>query len=266
MKTRETTFERFEYKYWMTAEVLEDLMCEARPFLHCDEWATDGQHNTSLYLDSPDLDFARLHTESAPDRIKLRIRAYGNPPSGDAFFEIKRKVKDVTLKRRAIVPLTLVPEILSSLWYPQLGTRDEEQTLSHFLYLMVVHRAQPTALVTCRRAAYASADPGEGLRLTVDRDICYQAARGASLYGDRHAWRSVCGMGSIPPNATALVEIKFRGTAPRWIQDTVQRLGLQRCNFSKYIAAVLDDEPRAEDLTAAAPRRTRLSVRTAKAA
>jgi hypothetical protein len=242
MKTRETTFERFEYKYWVTHDQLDKLMRMAAPFLRFDEWSAGGQQNTSLYLDSPEFEFAKLHLESALDRVKLRVRAYGNPPSGDAFFEIKRKVKDVIFKRRAIVPLMHMQHILSSLTIPRLQHLEEEQTLSQFLYLMMVHRAEPKVLVTCRRAAYTSADVSEGLRLTVDRDICYQPARDVSLSGDRRSWIRLCGVGSYQPDATLLVEIKFRGAAPLWIQEIVQRLGLRRCNFSKYVAAVSREE------------------------
>ena len=36
--------------------------------------------NTSLYLETPDLAFFHAHAEHAPDRCKLRVRAYGDPP------------------------------------------------------------------------------------------------------------------------------------------------------------------------------------------
>lgn len=242
MKTRETTFERFEYKYWVNSELLDQLMRMAAPFLRFDEWSAGGQQNTSLYLDSPELEFARLHLESALDRIKLRVRAYGDPPSGEAFFEIKRKVKDVIFKRRAIVPLLRMAQVLSTMTIPRLPSLEEEQTLSQFLYLMTVHRVEPKVLVTCRRSAYASVDASEGLRLTVDRDICYQPARDFSLLGERRSWVRLCGVGSYQPDATMLIEIKFHGAAPLWIQEIVQRLGLRRCNFSKYVAAVSSEQ------------------------
>lgn len=57
--------------------------------------------------------FLDLHTQKAPDRSKLRIRAYGSPPSGPAFFEVKRKVKRVTFKDRAVVPMEALPALLN---------------------------------------------------------------------------------------------------------------------------------------------------------
>lgn len=242
MRTQETFFERFEYKYWVTHEMAEELLRITASYLRCDDWAPGGQHNTSLYLDSPDFDFAKMHTESAPDRVKLRVRAYGDPPAGSAFFEIKRKVKAVILKRRAIVPLDQMARVITCLEIPHLKTPEEEQTLSQFLYLTLVHRAEPKILVTCRREAYASIDKSEGVRLTLDRNICYQPTRELSLVGAPNSWVPLCGMSSAQPGATTLIEIKFRGTAPFWMQEVVQRLGLVRCNYSKYVSAVACEE------------------------
>lgn len=250
MKTQETTFERFEFKYWVTHRQAEELLRTTAAYLRCDDWAPGGQHNTSLYLDSPDFEFARMHLESAPDRIKLRVRAYGDPPSGSAFFEIKRKVKAVILKRRAILPLDQVSRVFACLAIPRLKSAEEEQTLSQFLYLMLVHRAEPKVILTCRREAYASIDASEGVRLTLDRDIRYQPARGFTLEGLPGAWVPLCGVGSYQPNATTLVELKFRGAAPVWLDELVQRLHLTRCSYSKYVSAVACEEAGEEGMPA----------------
>lgn len=244
MKTQQTSFERFEYKYWIPERGAALLMQLAAPYLRCDDWAEGGQRNTSLYLDSDDLDFMRLHTESAPDRCKLRVRVYGDPPVDPAFFEIKRKVKAVTFKKRAIVPLGAVPLLLRGSAVPglQLKSREEEQTLAQFQYLMLTFRAEPKVLVTCRREAYTSIDPSEGVRLTLDRDVCYQPARGASLAGDPKAWRHLCGIGSYEAGASTLIELKFRGIAPLWVTQIVQRLRLTPSSYSKYVSAMTREE------------------------
>lgn len=240
MKKLQHKFMRFEFKYWVTDSIAEQLMRLAAPYLVCDDWAPGGQRNTSLYLDSEDLDLVQLHIESAPDRVKLRIRAYGDPPQDPAFIEIKRKIKAVNTKRRIDVPLAVVPELLgpgaNSAW--QFKTAAERETFEHFLYLRLTFKAEPKVLVTCRREAYTSVDPDEGLRLTLDRDVCYQQARGYCLQGDPRAWTPLCGLGNYQACAPTLVEVKFAGTAPLWLADAVQRLGLIRCSYSKYISAM----------------------------
>lgn len=243
MRELQSKFQRFEYKYWVSETVAEQLLRLAGPYLICDDWAQGGQHNTSLYLDSAELDLLQLHTESTPDRVKLRIRAYGDPPVDPAFIEIKRKVKAVNLKRRVHVPLAVVPELLSgsgSVW--QFKTAEERDTLEHFLYLMITLRAEPRVLVSCRRQAYTSMNPGEGVRLTMDRNICYQPARGYSLLGDRGAWTPLCGLGSYQACASTLLELKFPGAAPLWLAEAVQQLGLVRGSYSKYVSAMAFEE------------------------
>lgn len=240
----QTTFERFEYKYWVTDAVADRLLELTAQHLRCDDFAPGGQRNTSLYLDSPDLRCFRAHVESAPERFKLRVRAYGDPPPVDpdtpAFFEIKRKVKDVIFKNRAVVPLGAVAPLLRGEMVPGLvlKTREEERTLEQFLYFMITSRAEPKVLLTCRRQAFTSIDRSEDVRMTLDRDVCYQPACGPVLQGRPQAWTRLCGVGSYEATAATLIELKFRGAAPLWIADLLQRLKLVRSSFSKYVAAI----------------------------
>lgn len=240
MKKQQNKFMRFEYKYWVTDQVADQLMRLAAPYLVCDDHAPGGQRNTSLYLDSEDLDLRQMHTESAPDRVKLRIRAYGDPPVDPAFVEIKRKIKSVNFKRRVEVPLAVVPELLGGGSVPslQFKTADEQDTLEQFLYLMVTYHAEPKVLVTCSREAYTSVDPDEGMRITLDRNICYQPARGYTLHGNPQTWTPLCGLGNYEACASTLVEIKFPRTAPLWLAEAVQQLSLNRCSYSKYVSAM----------------------------
>jgi hypothetical protein len=240
VKTLTTSFERFEYKYWVSEEKAAEFLSFAESFMREDEWAPGRQRVTSLYLDSPELDFMQLHVQSSPDRSKLRVRAYGDPLVGPAFFEIKRKVKRVTFKQRAIVPLSSVSGILRGQLDPatQVKTLEEQKTLEHFLYLMLTHRAEPQAYVTCRREAFTATHPSEQVRITFDRQICYQPARELSLNFNPKAWTNVCGLGSYLPEAPTLIEIKFRGVAPFWIERLVERLELEVAAYSKYVMAM----------------------------
>lgn len=239
-----TTFERFEYKYWLSDAAAELLLRLTAPYLRCDDLAPGGQRNTSLYLDSAGLDCFRAHVESAPDRFKLRVRAYGDSSSWDpqvpAFFEIKRKVKSVVFKRRAVVPMSAVPLLLAGQKVSELvlKTLEEERTLESFLCAMLLHRAEPKVLITCRRQAFTAIDRCEDVRLTLDREVSYQPAADRTLQAPRNGWMRLCGIGSYQATASTLVELKFRGSAPLWILDILQRLRLVPSNFSKYVAAV----------------------------
>lgn len=244
MTAVQTAFERFEFKYWLTPELEQRVLAFIRPFMRCDDWAPNGQRNTSLYLDSPERDFFTLHEESAPDRIKLRVRAYEESPTGPAFFEIKRKVKWVTLKHRATVTQADVRPLLMGETVPGLRLRSDEEkrTLEHFLYLRAVHRAEPTALITCLREAFTASEPSDEVRITFDREICYQPPRGYALHGDPQAWVPLSGFFADKPDATTLLEIKARGVAPWWVDELIQGHLLLPSGYSKYVTAMSMEE------------------------
>lgn len=234
-----TSFERFEYKYWLTPVQEEALLGALPAYMKRDEMAVGGQHNTSLYLDSEDLEFMTLHVDKTPDRPKLRVRAYGNPPSGPAFFEVKRKVKRTTFKDRATVPMNVVPCLLRGEISSDLRlSAQERRTLEHFLYLMFVYKATPKLLITCKREAFTSIHSEEGTRLTFDRNIYYQPMEEPSLFGDPKAWIHLCGQMHYQSESPTLVEIKFRNLAPVWVSELVQRLQLRLAASSKYVMAM----------------------------
>lgn len=244
-------FERFELKYWVDEKTAQAAIRFAKPYLVPDPFGDERhrQRNTTLYLETPDRDFMRLHQEKATDRFKLRIRKYGDPPAGPAFFEIKRKVKNVIVKQRALVPgqdmCRLVEgDFLSLPWLPRV---DHRHNLETFLYLMLLHRATPAVFVSCVREAYVAPDPEEDTRLTVDRDTVFQPARRTDFACDPTAWTAVSGAEwRADSSGGVIVELKFRGTAPWWMQELAQRLALEREGYSKYLSAMireLDEDP-----------------------
>jgi hypothetical protein len=192
LKAAQTAFERFEFKYVVSEQRAKELLQRTASYLRSDDWAPGGQRITSLYLDSPERDFLQLHREGAPDRSKLRVRAYGDPLADQAFFEIKRKVKRVTFKHRAIVPQSAVPMLLRGELGPTrlVKSEAEQRTLEHFLYLMLTYRAEPTVLTTCCREAFTAIEPADEVRLTLDRDISYQPR------ARRYAQRRPAGLGA----------------------------------------------------------------------
>jgi hypothetical protein len=236
------SFERFELKYWVPESVARAVEEFAGPYVIRDPvGGSDGvQRNTSLYLDTLDHEFLQQHVEKAPDRFKLRVRRYGDPPSSPAFFEIKRKVKRVIAKRRALVPPEHVRGLLdgSTLGLPRLPRPSDRPHLEAFLYCMMVYRAVPTIYTSCIRTAYMTPDHEEDVRLTIDREIVCQPAVGFDFAPDPKAWSPATGPEwSNPRDGTVILELKFRGTAPEWMAELTQAIPLNRDGYSKYVAA-----------------------------
>lgn len=248
-----TTFERFELKYWVTSLVADRIVHFSRPYLEHDPFSRSGKttRNVSLYLDSRGYHFHAVHTSGAPARIKIRVRTYGDPPQSPvrpgesggrvAFFETKRKIKSVTLKARATLPIEHVSAVLDGSIDLSLCKPSDRPHLETFLFLSAVHRAEPKVLVASRREAFVSRVRGHDVRMTIDREIAYQPAHGRELVADPRRWIPLDGLrGRRPPYGVsrALVELKFLGAAPSWMVEMVARLDMRRESFSKYIAAI----------------------------
>lgn len=229
------SFMRQELKYWLPEPVAEDVHLFAAPFVEQDPAPghLGRQRVTSLYLDTPGLDFYRWHLASAADRFKLRVRYYGDLLGDTVFLEVKRKVGRVVDKRRVPVPSANLGALLagtSASSPPLVGVQDEH--LRRFLYLMNLHRATPKLVVTCCRSAYRSRESWDKARATLDRHISFQVASPATLFGDPGRWRP-----APAPGPGALLELKFSEHLPWWMRALASRLAPYRIAYSKYVAA-----------------------------
>ncbi len=238
----QTTFERFEFKYWVTERTARELAAFVAPWLAPDPHRSgaDLQRNVSLYLDSRGFRFFEEHVSGAPDRIKLRVRGYGDPPAGSVFFEVKRKVKSVSLKQRAVLPLTSVRDVLEGRILPGAVPEQDRAHLERFVALMLLHRAEPRLFVGCRREAFVARHPGEDVRMTFDRDLVWQPASERALRPAARSWRPLTPAGATTflGRDLVLLELKFLGRPPVWMDQAVSRFRLVRQAFSKYVTAV----------------------------
>lgn len=227
------TFERFELKYWAPAARVVKLLELTGEFLREDERAGPSQVNTSLYFDSPRFLFLEQHLSGAPDRVKLRVRYYGEQPSEDCFFEIKRRQGAVVSKRRAVVPLEQARALVNDVSAP---VALESEALETFRYLAQRCSARPVLLVRARRQSFRAADRALDVRLTIDHDVAWQPTRAPELLeADARRWRGLSGGAQ-----RVLVEVKFHSARPWWLGHFTGHLAPWRVSFSKYVAAVLE--------------------------
>jgi hypothetical protein len=237
--------DRFELKYWVPTRLCNEVLEYARPYLVLDPFnvrmGLERQFNTTLYLETAALDAYRTHVESSADRYKLRVRGYGEVPEGTAFFETKRKIKSITVKTRTAVSMTQVAPLLEGTYetLPDGVPPEERRNLENFLYLKTMTDARPCVLVRAHRESYCTPDPREDVRLTFDRNVCFQPARGSSLHGDPREWIPIDGEEQHgQQGAHTMIELKFPRIAPLWMGSLIDRLDMWRVSYSKYIAAV----------------------------
>ena len=238
-----TSFERFELKYWLPESVAQVVLAFATRYLAPDIFGNQVsavQRNTSLYCDTEGFQFFQNHMSDQLDRFKLRIRRYGDPASGPAFFEVKRKVKNIIVKKRVMIPARCVQELLDGTYQdlPPLSPADRPN-LESFLYLFMAHRARPAVMITCNREALKSPEPLEDVRLTIDREIAYQPWTKTEWGTDPRGWIPIDGPREHGEEGRrVLLELKLSDAAPSWMDELVGRLHGFREAYSKYCSAV----------------------------
>lgn len=234
-----TEFERYEIKFWVSEPEAERVIAAVQPWMDRDPWSRGKiAQNVSLYLDTRHLSFWESHVSAAPSREKLRIRGYGDPPTGEAFFEVKRKVKAVTLKTRARLPVERVHDALRG--RPVRTYPEEQRHLDEFLWIARMRRAEPVVLVAGYREGFV-ARGSEDTRMTIDRDLRYQPMTRATLAFDPTRWRRIPGPHSERTafgRPYCLIEMKFGNVVSRFLADIVSRFGLRREAYSKYVMAI----------------------------
>lgn len=229
MRNEVQAFERFEFKYWAPLARLESGLQLLQGFMQEDARAGASQVSTSLYFDSPRRIFLEQHLAGSPDRLKLRVRYYGETPGADCYFEIKRRQGPVVTKRRAVVPLEEAQRLVEDLSRP---LPFENEALASFQYLALQCSARPVLLVRASRQAFRASEADVDVRLTIDRQVAWQpASRG--LAADPRRWRPLGG-------EEALVEVKFHQSRPWWLGLFTEHLAPWRVSFSKYVAAALE--------------------------
>jgi SPX domain protein involved in polyphosphate accumulation len=228
---------RYEAKYLIPESLCRVIRNAIAPFCQLDKYgaqASDHQYAiSSLYFDSPALEFYRAKAERQYHRLKLRVRTYGEAADGPVFLEVKRKVDQLVRKNRQLVG--------RDDWAQRLLAGPDADSVGaerDFWSVMQSHAARPTLLVRYHREAYASVVDSYA-RVTFDRRLCFQPMRDFDLLGRAGSWIYL-----DDPTLThgsqsqVILELKATLSVPRWMLSLVQRLGLSRSGFSKYCNGV----------------------------
>jgi len=228
-------FQRYECKYLLAEVTALEIQRALAGYLAPDEHAAlrpDHSYSiASLYLDAPHL---RLHRETRSgqrSRFKLRVRTYGDAAGDPVFFEIKRRHDAIVTKSRVMLPRRALADFFGGrLDAAELTPRDRA-CIAEFAGRVVELQAQPVVIVRYQRQAYVGTlEPG--VRVTFDRQICSAPARSFEVRHGGTDWRTV-------EDQRVVLELKFRGAMPGWIQDAVRRFELRRTSYSKYSNSVV---------------------------
>ena len=231
--------QRREFKFLFEFDELAHLKRLLAPHCYPDPHAgPDGTYLIrSLYLDTWDYRLYLANEREAALRYKARIRTYPSRPGSPVFLEIKNRILDVIHKTRA--------KVAYEGWADHLHRRDPDvgSGLGAFLLRLHQHGLGPTTLVQYARYAWL------GRRETYARvslDICIQCQERHTFdleACDRY-WRPIDSpYVTLTTRPVAVLELKFSGAPPWWMQSLVKELDLIRHAYSKYCNSVRSSLP-----------------------
>ena len=209
-------------RHFVEAYLPLDRYCELQP---------DGMSPiVSLYLDSHNLQLCRESLEGHKNRFKLRIRSYTDDPDYPRFFEIKRRINPIIFKSRARVKHCDVASLLSGLSLPEEDCNGDQATLKQFQLYVNRINAAPVIKIRYIRRAYEG-DSNNRVRITFDRQLAFNVSSAPEVSFNGPGWQC------YPSNGVVL-EIKFNGSYPAWLNQMVRCFNLRQQSFSKYARSV----------------------------
>jgi hypothetical protein len=229
---------RFEMKYHITESKAQAISQFVRQYIEADRYCKlqrGGDYPiVSLYLDSQDLRLYRESMDGLMNRFKLRIRSYTDEREYPCFFEIKRRINTIIMKSRARVMHRDLPTLLAGLPLPPQNYHVDEEALNQFQLYMSSIKAHPVVLIRYMRQAYEG-DSQNRIRVTFDRELCYKVTNSPEVTLSGPGWqRNPFTLGGV------ILEIKFTGCYPAWLNRMVKYFGLRARSISKYASSIND--------------------------
>ncbi len=232
-----TLASRYEMKYLISearATAIERFVSDYLPIDHYSKLQPNGSYPiVSLYLDSPDLMLCRESLTGVLNRFKLRIRSYSDDLSYPRFCEIKRRANTVIIKSRARVKTQDLEAILAGRYAPpQKDNPKDIEALKQFLLYYNSINASPVILIRYMRRAYEGTSDNR-VRVTFDKNLCFNTSITSEVLLGGSGWQknNVSLQGVI-------LEIKFTGRFPAWLNRMSRYFGLRQRSMSKYTTSV----------------------------
>lgn len=175
----------------------------------------------SIYFDTNNYDLIRNSLEKPIYKEKVRIRSYGKVENEDKiFFEIKKKYKGITNKRR----ITLTYENLKNyLNKNKIPDNSNIQIFNELDYLMNYYELKPKVFISYDRISFISKE-NKNLRITFDNNLNYRLNE-LNLDDEK---------GKIFNNDKYILEIKTLDSFPIWLVKVLSELEIYPTSFSKY--------------------------------
>lgn len=226
-------FNRFELKYILSIQqaeaIMQDLAAQTLPDAHS---GPDGYRISSLYYDSPELDFFWDKIEGVKFRRKIRVRIYPQVDKAPetAMVEIKQRINKTVQKRRLILPLDQAYRLCEeSIDLPGLDAIDET-VASEIRYLVQAKHLVPSCIIEYNRKAFVGTAYNPGLRITFDTHLKCRIK-------DLRLEHDSLNRYFLPPD-WVIMEVKVDETVPDWVSSLLISHNCELNRVSKYCAGL----------------------------
>jgi hypothetical protein len=207
----------YEMKFLLTeseAKAVEHRLVDCMTIdPHADPTLANAYRVTSIYFDTPRLDV--YHRTDGYRVHKFRIRRYGNDT--DLFLERKSKKSGRVWKQRSGITLAHLHQV-SDLTLDWCG--------AWFAHELAKRQLSPVCAVTYQRSAWIGSGPDGAIRVTMDRAVRGQTAKGLEI--------EPFGGGSPLLHGEVIVEFKFLQTMPLFFKEIIESMKLSPSAASKY--------------------------------
>lgn len=225
------SFERYEKKYLVTenqALRLIDRFVGERG-MKLDKYCVGGKVYGiyNIYFDDDRNSLIAASLQKPKFKEKLRIRGYSFPQTGEetVFLELKRKIRGIVTKRRAVLPYNAAMAFVCEGIRPKSSDYCVNRMLDELEYFIDRKNLAPKVFISYERIAMTDRlDPT--LRVTFDRNILTR----------RYDVDLAKGGGGEPllDENERLMEIKFIHAPPKWLCDILTEEKIFMTHFSKY--------------------------------
>lgn len=230
-------FQRLEFKYILDAKQFKEIRETLCNYVELDKFVSNTRHGfyevLSLYYDSPRFYSYWEKIDGAKKRRKIRLRTYRTDGvlSPNMFFEIKRKHDSIVLKDRFVLKGNDYKNLIERGDFfnsDSMNDSNRKEILEEFHSVKGRSCISPKILISYNREPYLGKF-NKNVRITFDYAI--KAKRGEHLLHDENGFVDLSG-------TKVIMEIKFKGALPFYIENIIKTYNLERVPYSKYCEGV----------------------------
>jgi len=223
-------FQRHEWKYFLPTRTIQALIPEIMMFMDMDAYSKkNGFYDLySVYYDTEDWQSFYEKIDGIERRKKFRIRSYKKDvsPEDEVFLEVKEKNKDIILKRRRPIKMRDVNKLNSG------SLVSDDSVLEEWRYNIVRNAIKPRIMIGYKRMAFVPRD-NVNLRITIDTEVGY------SMLNHRRVDFSDFARKTYFSREFSVLEIKYSGPVPKFVEDLIRRHNLRNEAISKFSDSVM---------------------------